>query len=443
MAIAVASLLPVRSGWALSAPSKKKWSAEATSIVKDIRIPTFPKRSITPELSPAVDARIVIQEAIDTLNRDGGGRVVIPKGTWNIEGPIKLKSNINLHLTDGATLVFSDKPEDYLPAVLTRWEGTEMFGFSPFVYALHATNIAITGNGTINGNCASPTSPWRTAQERYPQRSLREDGREGEPLFERVYEDGDLLRPSLIQFFGCSSILVEDITTVGAPFWGIHLVYSQDATIRRVTARSKGSNNDGVDVDSSNKVLIERCVFDTGDDCVAIKSGRDLDGRSIGRPSEDIVIRDCVMNDGRSAGVAFGSEMSGGIRRIYVQRCAMKRVETAINIKSNLDRGGVVEKVRVWDLHIGECETVFEITTAYHGYTGGIYPPTFRDVQLDSVSCDRALEGIVIKGAVEAPIEEVSVSYTTIRSCDKPLTTTHSTHLSLHQFVANNKLVTL
>lgn len=442
-ALALTSLLPTRQAWALSHDRTKRWMSEAQNIAKNIRSPIFPKRSVTVGLSSSVDARIVIQDAIDNLNRDGGGRIVVPNGKWTIEGPIRLKSNIHLHLEDGATLLFSDNPDNYLPAVLTRWEGTEMFGFSPFIYAIHATNVAITGHGTINGNCSSPASPWRTARESYPQRSLREAGRNGEPLFERVYEDGDLLRPSLIQFFGCSSILIEDIKTTGAPFWGVHLVYSQDATIRRIKTQSMGSNNDGVDIDSSHKVLVEGCFFETGDDCVAIKSGRDLDGRLIGRPSQEIVVRDCVMNDGRSAAVALGSEMSGGIRDVYIYRCSMKRVETALDIKSNLDRGGVIERVRAWNLTIGECETVFEITTTYHSYTGGKYPPTFRDIQLDLVSCENALHGILVKGSPEAPIEEVSVSRTTIRSCAKPVTASYAKGLSLTHCTANNTPITL
>jgi len=339
--VAIAQALPY--SHALAAPTndpRREWEQRAKRLAQSIRKPQFPNRETRVDLtstSETLDSRGRIQRAIDELNTIGGGRVVIPSGEWNIAGPIRLTSNIDLHLEKGATLRFSTDPKDYLPAVLTRWEGTELFGYSPLIYAYHAHNIAITGLGTINGNRSSKGVEWEWDQGSQ-QRDLREMGREGEPVYERKFGRRGMLQPSLIQFFGCSSILVDGITTVEAPLWGIHLVYSNDATIRNVRVESLKSNNDGIDVDSSHRVLIEGCVFKTGDDCIAIKSGRDHDGRFVAVPSENIVIRNCAMDLGKSAALAIGSEMSGGIRDVYMYGCTMGTVDTVVDVKSNLDR---------------------------------------------------------------------------------------------------------
>jgi polygalacturonase len=425
--VAIASLFPRCEVFAGSHEGRKEWRADATALVQSIRVPTFPRREVRvalDPLSPGMDPRAAIQREIDLLNRVGGGRVIVPSGTWYIKGPLRLTSNINLHVEEGATLLFSDDPDDYLPAVLTRWEGTEMFGYSPFIYAYHAHNVAITGSGTIDGNRRSERSGWRRKGS-LQQRDLRIAGREGEPVQERVFGEGGFLHPSLIQFFGCSSVLVEGISTVDALFWGVHVVYSTDVTVRGIRVRSTHTNNDGVDIDSSCRVVIERCTFNTGDDCIALKSGRDADGRSIGKPSESIVIRDCVMDKGGSAGIALGSEMSGGLRSIYISRCVMRDVETVLDLKSNLDRGGVIENVRVWDITVGTSETVFEVTTVYHGYAGGRFAPLIRDIRLDGITVKRSKRGIVIKGAAESPVEDIVIDSMVIEHVDEPQQVAH------------------
>ena len=439
LGIALASLFPLRSAWAV----RKKESKEAAAIVKNIRLPSFPYRSVRVSLPldpKSVDAREIIQREVDVLNRIGGGRVIVSPGSWNIAGSLRLTSNIELHLEAGTTLLFSDDPDHYLPPVLTRWEGTEVFGYSPFVYAYQAHNVAITGHGTISGNRSSKTSKWGWKDARQ-QRELRTSGRDGEPVHDRIYGERGMLHPSLIQFFGCSSVLVEGIATVDALFWGVHLVYSNDVTVRGVTVDSPQSNNDGIDIDSSYRVLVENCTFRTGDDSIAIKSGRDRDGRSIGKPCEEVVIRDCVMREVKSAAIAIGSEMSGGVRNVFVDRCVMKNVETVLDIKSNFDRGGVVENVRVSNLSVERSETVFEVTTVYHGYMGGTHGPLIRDIRFEDVRVAHSVRGVVIKGAPQSPVEDVSIDRLRVVTCGAPTQIENAKGLSFTRSIMNGQAV--
>lgn len=403
------------------------WRAEAEAVARGVRLPVIPavERSVE---AGAQDARGTIQAAIDALNADGGGRVIVPAGEWLIKGPLHLKSNIELHLERGATLLFSGNPADYLPAVLTRWEGTEMFGYSPFIYAWQASNVAITGAGVINGQGGAAFAAWRATQGE-AQRMLREMGAKGTPLYAREFAEGRMLRPSLIQFFGCQNVLVEGIRLEDMPFWGVHLVYSRDCTVRELEIESVRGNNDGVDVDSSGDILIERCRFMTGDDSVVVKSGRDLDGRRVGRPSERVVVRRCEISSSKSAGVAIGSEMSGGVRDVFVLECTMGEVETALNIKSNLDRGGEVERIRVYDLEVGRARRVIQVTTSYHGYRGSANPPRLHDFELEKIRCAEADYGIVIKGAAESPVADLGIRDLDITRVKTPRELAHVTEL--------------
>jgi polygalacturonase len=312
-------------------------------------------------------------------------------------------------LERGAEVIFSGEPNDYLPTVVTRWEGTELLGYSPNIYAYHAVGVAVTGEGTISVDMSGDVKNWRRYQTE-AQKKLRAQGASGAPLYERDFGEGNFLRQSCIQFFGCHNVLVEGVRIKDIPFWGVHLVFTHHATVRKVSVDSTLVNNDGVDVDSSTHVLIEQCVFNTGDDSIAIKAGRDLDGRRVGAPSEAVVIRDCDMHRSRSSGIAIGSEMSGGVRDVYVIRCRMGEVDTVFNIKSNLDRGGTVERIRVWNIQSKACDRIVAISTSYHGYTGGNFPPTIQDLALDDIRSESAHTGIVIRGVATSPVKQVRLS---------------------------------
>ncbi len=416
-----------------------KWLGDAHTVARSISVPTFPGR-VRPLAPVTENCRETIQGAIDELNAKGGGTVSLSRGEWRIQGPLRLTSHINLHLERGAKLIFSGEPKDYLPTVVTRWEGTELLGYSPYIYAYHAVDVAVTGEGTISVDMSGDVKSWR-AQQTEAQKKLRAQGGSGAPLEERVYGDGAFLRQSCIQFFGCHNVLVEGITIKDIPFWGVHFVFSHHVTVRKVSVNSALVNNDGVDVDSSTHVLIEQCVFNTGDDSIAIKAGRDLDGRRIGAPSEAVVIRDCVMNRSRSSGIAIGSEMSGGVRDIYVIRCRMGQVDTIVNIKSNLDRGGVVERIRAWNIQSVKCDRIIAISTSYHGYAGGNLPPTIQDIELDDIRSESAETGIVIRGVATSPVKQVRLSSIHGARVKTPAQVQYAENLFLEGVVMNGKLV--
>lgn len=422
-AVVFAGLLLWGAGAAPAAP-RVAWP-EAEAIVQRIRGADFPAvdfrvTDFGARCDVECDARPGIMRAIARCNAAGGGRVIVPAGAWRLDGPLVLKSNVNLHLEAGATLRFNPDPELYLPVVLTRWEGTELFNYSPFIYAYLASNVALTGAGTIDGGAGETYGPWR-AQQRPAQAKLRELGAQGAPVSERVFGRGDWLRPPLVQFFGCTSILLDGLRIVDAPFWCVHFVSSRDVTVRRVTIDSPRVNNDGIDVDSSRDVLIEDCVFKTGDDCIALKSGRDEDGRRLGQATENVVVRRCEFHAPvAGAGFAIGSEMSGSVRHVFLEQCTMGYVKIALNFKGNLDRGGAVERVRLRDVIVERTDTLIAFTTDYPGYRGGNHPPRFQDFVLEDIACRAADTAFKAVGVPAAPIQEVQVRRLTVERVTKP-----------------------
>jgi polygalacturonase len=402
------------------AQSAADWN-RAEEIVRSIRLPQIPDREYVitdygAQAGGAVDARPAIMTAIKRAAAEGGGRVRIPPGKWLSRGPIHLASRINLHLAEGATLLFAPEARHYLPVVLTRWEGTEVYGYSPLIYAFEVRDVAITGKGTIDGNGASEFLTWIPKAEPDFQR-LRRMGAEGTPVAKRIFGEGTHLRPSIIQFFRAERVLLEDYTLLNSPFWVNHLVYTDHATLRRVRVESHHANNDGVDVDSSRYVLIEHCWFRTGDDSVVVKSGRDRDGRDIGRPSEHVVVRHNDM--GGEDGIALGSEMSGGIRHVYFTDNVLRKGASAIRFKANLDRGGTVEHIRVRNFTVEAFDNLFWFQLDYPGQLGGNFPSTYRDIVFENFTVERA--GTVFNGdaPAAAPLRDVTLRNVQIKQADR------------------------
>jgi polygalacturonase len=402
------------------AQSAADWN-RAEEIVRSIRLPQIPDREYVitdygAQAGGAVDARPAIMTAIKRAAAEGGGRVRIPPGKWLSRGPIHLASRINLHLAEGATLLFAPEARHYLPVVLTRWEGTEVYGYSPLIYAFEVRDVAITGKGTIDGNGASEFLTWIPKAEPDFQR-LRRMGAEGTPVAKRIFGEGTHLRPSIIQFFRAERVLLEDYTVLNSPFWVNHLVYTDHATLRRVRVESHHANNDGVDVDSSRYVLIEHCWFRTGDDSVVVKSGRDRDGRDIGRPSEHVVVRHNDM--GGEDGIALGSEMSGGIRHVYFTDNVLRKGASAIRFKANLDRGGTVEHIRVRNFTVEAFDNLFWFQLDYPGQLGGNFPSTYRDIVFENFTVERA--GTVFNGdaPAAAPLRDVTLRNVQIKQADR------------------------
>jgi len=425
------------------APQDAPWS-RADAIVRAIRRTRIPNRTFAIAAYGATrggDARPAILSAIAAAHDAGGGRVVIPEGAWRSDGPIHLQSNVALHLEEGAHLRFSPDPAFYLPVVLTRWEGVEAYTYSPFIYARGQTNIALTGAGTIDGQGEAHWLPWRREQ-RADQTRLRDMGRDGVPVAQRVFGAGARLRPPFVQFFDCSLVLVEGLTVRDSPFWLIHPVYCSDVIVRNVRAVSRHINSDGVDPDSCRRVLIEGCDFDVGDDGVAIKAGRDQDGWRVNRPSEDIVVRACRYTGATGGGVAVGSEMSGGVRNVFIENIDLARAHHALYFKANLDRGGVISDIHIRNVRAAGTDTVLIFTNAYHSYRGGQAPPRFERVTVADVTCARARVGVHILGHEAAPVRDVTVRNLTIGSVDTPLEARHAENLVLDGMIANGRIVT-
>ncbi len=409
-----------------AAPEPGGWR-ELPSVLARIRPPSFPPRDYPITrfgARPGSDATLALARAIAACARDGGGRVVVPSGRWPT-GAIRLQSNVDLHLEEGATLAFSTRPSDY-PLVGTRFEGVECTGFSPLIYASESENVAVSGSGVLDG-CASDENWWSWAKgkgrrDQADRQALFAMAETGVPAGLRVFGPGHFLRPSFIEFVRCRNAEVEGVSIVRSPMWEIHPVLCQNVTVLGVRVSSHGPNNDGCDPESCRGVLIDGCVFDTGDDCIAIKSGRNADGRRIGVPSEDIVIRGCTMKDGHG-GVTIGSEVSGGCRNVFVEGCTMDspNLARAFRIKSNAMRGGVIENVYARGITIGAVEdAVLSIELLYEEGAAGGYPPVVRNINLNGVTSDRSRRVLRIESFRGAVVGAVSISGCRFRGVSEP-----------------------
>ena len=262
-----------------------------------------------------------IHMAIAACTQAGGGHVVVPSGRF-LTGAIHLENNVDLYLAKGSTLLFSQDPADYLPVVFTRFEGTECMNYSPFIYAFEKTNIGVSGPGTLDGQ-ASETAWWPWAGKTHKgvknsgpnasedRKSLVAMGDANVPVEKRVFGDGHFLRPNFVQPYRCKNVLLEGFNMQNSPMWELNPVLCSNVVVRKINIFSHGPNNDGCDPESCKGVLIDSCVFSTGDDCIAVKSGRNTDGRRVNVPCEDVLIQNCKMQDGHG-GVSIGSEVSGG-----------------------------------------------------------------------------------------------------------------------------------
>lgn len=405
----------------------------ARLIRESIAEPSFPDRDVDITTFGAraggeADASEAIAAAIAAVHEAGGGRVMVPEGVFSC-GPIHLLSNVNLYLAEGAVLSFSTDPSRYLPAVFSRWEGMELMNYSPMIYARGQENIAISGKGTLQGNADDHTWwPWKgphsvqhwdlvPGQDQAPARARLEQQTEaGTPVAERVYGEGDWLRPPLLQVYDCRRVLIEGVTLENSPFWMIHPVLCEDVTVRRVRCYSHGPNSDGCDPESCNRVLIEDCDFDTGDDCIAIKSGRNADGRRLATPSENILISNCRMKAGHG-GVVIGSEISGGVRHVYAERCEMSSpdLERALRIKTNSVRGGVIEHLRYRDITVGRVQDVLVINFHYEEGDAGNYDPIVRDVEVRNLTVDNADRVFQVRGFERDPVRDLRLDNIDIR----------------------------
>ena len=396
----------------------------ARDIRARIRPPTFPRANhFGPEQfggrpDGITDSTEAFRRAIAAASRaPGGGRVVVEGGVW-LTGPIHLRSNVELHVSRESTIRFSTDPRAYFPAVLTRYEGTEFMGISPLIYAYGCENVAITGHGVLDGQ-ASRENWWLRKRGADGQESdngrLRRLAEEGLPVRERVFGPETTIRPQFIQPYRCKNVLISDVTILRSPMWEIHPVECENVTVRRVTISSHGPNNDGCDPESCRDVLIEDCVFDTGDDCIAIKSGRNADGRRLNIPTENLIVSGCTMLDGHG-GVTLGSEISGGVRNVFVENCRMDspRLNTAIRFKNNAARGGTLSNIHVRDVTVGQvARAAITIDYNYGEGAAGAFTPVFDGLSIERMVVGRCERVLDLQGFATAPIRNIA-----LKDCD-------------------------
>ena len=366
--------------------------------------------------------RLDVQKLVDEAAAKGGGRAIVPAGLW-LTGAIHLRSNVELHLAEGARLVFTENLDDYLPAVRTSWEGVECMGYSPLVYAYGCTNVALTGKGALEAIVTDRWRKWGLARKQNPaheaaMKTLREWSYAETPVEEREFWklDGSLMRPPLIQFNRCKGVRIEDVRIRQSPFWTIHLLCSEDCVVRGVDSFADLKNSDGIDIESCRRVLVENCVFEQGDDAVVVKSGINHEGRRRAMPSEEIVIRNCTINDGHAM-LSIGSELSGGVKNVLMEDChAEKTVNKVFFVKSNPERGGFVENVTV--RRIKALDVKYEAVSAITDYfwkpgqktQDGVERATpVKGITLEDIVCDSAKSVYMFRGYPNEPIRDLTL----------------------------------
>ena len=389
---------------AISSCDKKEVSPwnQMTEVNNQIVPPVFPEGSfVITDYHDVKDTLYTnaINRAITICSEQGGGKVIIPDGEF-LTAPIRLKSNVNLHLSDSTVLKFTTDPF-FFDLVQTRIEGIDCYNISPLIYAYGETNIAITGNGVMDGQADS--SNWLS--ENRIRGIVQEDGKkinektllyemkeDSIPFKERVFMRENGIRPSLSTSINVRIFYWKDLLST---------VLRSGLFIRccpRISLSGKSKCRVMAiimmvcDPESCRNVLIEDCDFDTGDDCIAIKSGRDEDGRYWNIPSENIIVRHCRMKDGH-AGVAIGSEVTGGCRNVWVENCTMDspELDRIIRIKSNAMRGGEVENIFIRNIRVGECkESILGFELKYWHVDDGPYLPYFHNIHLENITSKKS-----------------------------------------------------
>ena len=414
----------------LTAQAKGWDEGQYKQIEQSIRLPQFADREFlitkygAKPTNTAAKNQKAINKAIQTCSKKGGGRVVVPAGQHFLTAAIELKSHVNLVIEEGAVLEFAFEPELY-PIVPTRWEGVDCWNLSPCIYAYKQTDIAITGKGTIDGGGTRETWwPWvsnarfgfkegmKVHQWNGARQRLLKAAEDGVDMDQRRFGPQDGLRPQLVSPTLCEGVLIEGVTMLRSPFWVIHPLLCTDVTVRGVHVNNDGPNGDGCDPECCDRVLIENCFFNTGDDCIAIKSGRNNDGREggqgryAGRPSKNIIIRGCEMQNGHG-GVVIGSEIAGGCQNVFAENCKMDspNLDRVLRIKTNSCRGGIIENINMRNVTVGQCkEAVLKINTNYEPKEVCCrgFNPTVRNIWMENVTCQKSKFGVMIVGMPDA-----------------------------------------
>lgn len=415
---------------------------EAEAILANIKVPAFrPVEYIAADYGVIADGWqdncVVLDALITRCSDDGGGRIILPEGIVLSNGPVNLKSNVNLCIPEGCELRFGNSPEYYLPGHMTVWEGTELFNYSSLIRADHCCNIAVTGRGVINGNASEGFACFRP-QMSAQQDTLRQMGIDLVPVRERYFGAGSILPPNMIEPFGCKNVLIEGVTIIDSPYWCIHPLFCDNVTVRGVTIDSHNLNNDGCDPEYTTNVLIENCVFHTGDDAIAIKAGRDQDAWRLGQKTAGIVIRNCEFSS-RWNGLCIGSEMAAGVENVVMYNVHVSSCASAIYFKSNLDRGGFIRNVRVDNIQCDSVSTAFiRFENNYHGGRGGNHPARYSDFHISNVTGSVSKEcGFYAVGVEGVPISNVTLENVRLENCPTPYTLINTEGVRFKNVVIN------
>ena len=397
----------------------------AEEILTHISDPEFPDYEVSVLDYGAVpdDGKLdtkAIQSAIDETSEKGGGKVIIPSGSYDT-GAITLKSNVNLCLEAEDTIVkfTKDITHENYPLVFAHYEGSKLYNWSPFIYAYQQENIAVTGKGTLDGQADKDT--WWNWSRTYNEdgttsnpssadaKELRKMTDEGVPAEDRVFGEGHYLRPNFYQPIECTNVLIEGVTILNSPMWELNPVLCTNFTARGVHIDTHGYNNDGCDPENCNYVLIEDCYFNTGDDCIAVKAGRNRDGRELGEagfPTQNLIIRNNVFADGHG-GIACGSEMSGGIKNLFADNNTFDspNLNYALRFKTNAERGGAIENVYLRNSKVKSVgNAVVHATMLYDVGRDGDYLPQFKNITIENLTSSGGEYGIFMEAFDEVPI---------------------------------------
>ncbi|MCX6315778.1 MAG: glycoside hydrolase family 28 protein [Bacteroidetes bacterium] len=393
-----------------------------------------------------------INAAIDALAKSGGGTVLVPAGLW-LTGPIVLKSNINLHLAQGATILFTTDFDQY-PLVATNWEGLPQMRNQSPISATNATNIAITGKGIIDGNgdawrmvkkdklnetqwkklvssggvLSEDKKTWYPSERSKKGASLSNPGVISTEKDEAFYESiKEFLRPNMVVFTRCKNVLLEGVTFQNSAAWCLHPLMCEQLTVRNIFVKNPwyAQNGDGIDVESCKNVLIENSVFDVGDDALCMKSGRDAEGRKRGLPTENVIIRGCTVYASHG-GFVIGSEMSGGARNMYVSNCTFIGTDIGLRFKTTRGRGGLVENIFIKDIYMKDIVGEAILFDMYYAAKDPIplagekrelpkvefkpvdeTTPVFKNFTISNVYCNGAEKAIFIRGIPEMHVKDI------------------------------------
>lgn len=458
-------LLLIVCSLSLSCPGQKyrpndNWS-QVQDILKRIIPPEFPASEFNIIDYGAVgdgntDCTEAFKKAIAACHRASGGKVIVPRGQF-LTGAIHLKSQVNLYISEGAIIRFCQDAKHYLPVVYTRFEGVECLNYSPLIYAYEQENIAITGRGVLDGQAMVNVwwhwkGPWNNSEnmptgwdegepdQRESVARLQEMANNNVPVRDRIFGEGSHLRPNFIQPYRCKNVLIESVTIKNSPMWAIHPVLCSNVTIKNVTIESLGPNNDGCDPESCIDILIKDCFFNTGDDCIAIKSGRNADGRRVNVPSENIVIQGCQMKNGHG-GVTIGSEVSGNVRNVFAEDCVMDspELDRALRMKTNSLRGGIIDNIFLRNIAVGQVKEAAIRIDMFYGNDRDQFYPVIRNIHIKNLTCQKSSYALIINGYENSPVSQLYIEDCQFHNVSRGNIQEHVENLILKNVYINGK----